>query len=164
MIKPIRTFTSFIAILIFFFTLTACSGQAPSGTQGNVITGNKQPIVTTAPNSGLVNGTILVNQNGKLVPVKNYVLYLGNIIISPDGKAGVAGLDVSRAPYATTDNNGSFAFYNVPAGKYGLILYLVTHSFLLNETGREASLIITVTSGKTTDLGEMKYTTFPITP
>ena len=147
---------SLISILI----LSSCSA-APSATPTAVV---GTPAATMAANAGMVKGAIYVQLNGKFVPLKNTDLFLGNILISSSGTTGVAGLDQGTAPRSSTDDQGNFVFQNVPAGKYGLILYLVTHAYLLNEPDKDVSMIITVTASKVTDLGQLQYRNFPITP
>lgn len=124
------------------------------------------PTVTYAPNTGIVKGTILVQKNGSYTPLKNQDLYITKALISPNGITGVAGLDVSHDPDFITDDQGHFAFYNIPPGKYVIILYLVTIAYLLDDPHQNAklTLLVDVKAGQTTDLGDLKYTQLPVTP
>jgi hypothetical protein len=161
MTKRLRLISPFLIFIIISSLLVACNSQTTSPTIALV---KVEPTFTPAPNAGSIKGVIYIEQNGKYLPLKTTDLYLAKIMLSPSGVTGVAGLDVNSDPRASTDDKGAFLFQNIPAGKYGIILYLVTHAFLMDQTDKEASMIITVVAGKTTDLGDLKYKKFPITP
>lgn len=160
MTKPDRLFRLFL-LFILSFSLAACNVQSASPT---VIPAQVVPTYTIVPNTGTVKGVILIDQKGKYIPLKNADLYLAKILMSPNGIAGVAALDASSDPRTSTDDQGAFLFQNIPPGKYGIVLYLVVQTYLLDQTDKHASMIITVDASKTTHLGTLKYTDFPITP
>lgn len=172
MTKRLRLISPFLIFIILSSLLAACYRQNGSPTlfpekvepTPTIVPVKVEPTFTPAPNAGSVKGVINIEQNGKYLPLKNTDLYLATILMSPSGVTGVAGLDVSSDPRTSTNDKGAFLFQNIPAGKYGMILYLVTHAYLMNQTYKDASMIITVDAGKTTDLGDLKYNNFPITP
>lgn len=160
MVKPERLLLLSI-ILISSCLLSAC--YSPSSSPATAPE-KSEPTITKAPDAGIVKGTILIEQNGKYLPLKNVDLYLSEILMSPNGIAGVAALRAGSDPRTTTDDQGAFKFNNIAPGKYGLVLYLVMRSYLIDQTDKKASMIITVDANRTTDLGILKYQDFPITP
>ncbi len=116
------------------------------------------PTWTPDPQMGKVFGTLLITNN----PVKNINLYLAEVIIDASGRDVVAGLDRITAPNSVTDDQGLFNFINVKAGRYALILDVVTNQYLMNYPGKEEPIIIEVVAGKEVDLGKLNYDTLPI--
>lgn len=112
---------------------------------------------TQDPNLGSVKGTLLLK--GK--PVVNVAVYLGGLITDDQGRELVAGYDRTSLMRAYTDENGNFTVYNVPEGRYGVILDLVTQAYLLDTPDGTQSVLISVTNGKITDLGTMEYQELP---
>lgn len=109
------------------------------------------------PNLGSVNGTLLL----KGEPVVNISMYLGTIIADDSGRELVAGYDRTSLLRASTDENGIFIINNVPEGRYGLIVDLVTQAYLLDTPEGNQSIIFSVTNGRTTDLGILNYQELP---
>ena len=139
-------------ILVLLIT-TACSvNSLPAIT----------PTVTSAPGTGQVIGVLLVGVNNVSQPVNNVLLYLAETIKDSNGKDSVAALDRTSSPRTVTDDQGRFVFSNVPPGNYGLILDMVTNSYLLMKPGSEEALIIEMSAGKQVDLGSLLYASLPL--
>lgn len=114
----------------------------------------KSAIATTQdPALGSVKGTLILK--GK--PVTNVAIYLGGLITDDQGRELVAGYDRTSLLRAYTDENGNFIIYNVPEGRYGLILDLVTQAYLLDTPDGTQSVLLTVKNGETTELGTLEY-------
>jgi hypothetical protein len=113
--------------------------------------------ITQLPTLGAVSGTIMLK--GK--PVTNVMVYLGNIVADDKGRELVAGYDRTSILRAATDGNGQFMIYNVPEGRYGLILDLVNQAYLLDTPDGTQSVLFSVAKGETTDLGVLDYSELP---
>jgi hypothetical protein len=119
---------------------------------------NPLPTYTSDPNMGNVIGKLLLNNSA----VKNTTLYLAGLIKDASGRDVVAGLDRVKSPNTTTDNNGTFAFINIKAGSYALILDVVTNQYLMKYPSNNETIIIQVEVGKQLDLGDLNYDTLPL--
>lgn len=116
------------------------------------------PTPTMDPQLGYASGRLLLNNK----PVNGMTLDLAEVIVDKSGNDIVAGLDRVNSPSVVTDNQGRFAFINIKAGRYALILDLITSQFLLSYPGREDPIIIQVEVGKTVDLGDLNFSELPI--
>lgn len=120
------------------------------------------PTATLAPGMGRVTGVLQVGAREKPQPAKNALLYLAKTIKDSTGKDSVAALDRVHSPRTVTDNQGRFMFSNVPPGNYGLVLDIITNSFLLMKPGSEEALLIEVPAEKQVDLGTLLYDSLPL--
>lgn len=84
-------------------------------------------------------------------------LYLGKVLSSSQGEAGLVELDQSTAPKALIDGQGTFVFNDVPTGNYGLMLNTPRGAVLLNKPSDASAMVVEVKGGQVTDLGELKY-------
>lgn len=116
------------------------------------------PTPTVDPNLGIVTGTLLVN--GK--PVYDVSLYLAGVIKDDQGRDSVASLDRANSPRAITDSKGNFTFYNVQAGKYGLILDTVLNVYLLHDPKTNIQIMIAIHDMEQSNLGELDYDELPL--
>ena len=117
-----------------------------------------QPTYTTDPQMGIVKGKLLVNNNG----VNNVTLYLAAVRKDKTGKDVVAGLSLANSPNIVTDQDGVFSFINVKAGRYALILDIVTTQYMINYPDKSNPILIDVESGKVVDIGELNYDSLPL--
>jgi len=138
----------------YVYSTTDSSYPSPN-TQASI---NPVPTYTTNPQMGNVTGKIL----RKDTAIKYINLYLANVIQDEAGKDIVAGLDRVNSPSTVTDQNGSFAFINVEAGRYALILDIVSNQFLLNYPDNDQPIIIVVEKGKEVSLGDLNYSSLPL--
>jgi hypothetical protein len=76
----------------------------------------------------------------------------------------MASIEKSTAPKALSNTNGQFTFTGVPPGRYALALDLITNTIVLRHPTDEGDLLIEVTEGETTDLGELIYADLPQIP
>jgi hypothetical protein len=120
------------------------------------------PTETLATGTGRVSGVLQVTANGGAQPAQKVVLYLAETIKDSAGKDSVAALDRVNSPRTETDNQGRFVFKNVPPGNYGLILDVISNSYLLMKPGTQEALLIKVSEGQQVDLGTLLYETLPI--
>lgn len=140
-----------LEIIIVLLIMTACSVVSlPPIT----------PTVTLAPGMGRVSGILQVGSQ----PAKNALLYLAETVKDSAGIDSFAAMDRIRSPKAVTDDQGRFVFSNVPPGNYGLILDVITNSYLLMKPGSQEALLIGMTADKQTDLGTLVYDSLPILP
>ncbi len=116
------------------------------------------PTPTTDPSLGIVKGVLLLQ--GK--PVVNADMYLAGIIRDADGKDVAAVLDRPTSPRTRTDDQGNFTFVNIPAGNYGIVIDTVVDSYVLLEPGGENQIRLMVTTGQTTDMGELNFDDLPV--
>lgn len=109
--------------------------------------------VTQDVKLGLLTGTLLLNNN----PLPDVPLYLGRLVTDDQGRELVAGYDRTSLLRGVTDENGKFVIMNIPEGRYGLILDIITQAYLLDTPDGSQSLLFSVTNGQTTDLGVLDY-------
>jgi len=114
------------------------------------------PTPTIDPRLGQVTGRLLENTK----PVPNAYLYLAEVKADAKGNELAASIS-GGAPFAVTDENGSFHFYNIKAGRYGIVLHIVLNAYLLNVPDKEEAILFTVTDGQTTDVGDLVYDEVP---
>lgn len=128
----------------------------PAGTMPDVASGDALA-ATQDPNLGSVEGTLLIG--GK--PVANVTLYLGALVTDAQGRELVAGYDRASTLRATTDTEGHWKVYNVPEGRYGLILDIVSQAYLLDTPDGTQSVLLGVKNGETTQMGVLDYSELP---
>jgi len=109
---------------------------------------------------GRVSGILQVGSH----PAKNALLYLAETIKDSAGIDSFAAMDRIRSPKAVADDQGRFVFSNVPPGNYGLILDVITSSYLLMKPDSEEVLLIEVSAEKQVDLGTLLYDSLPLPP
>jgi hypothetical protein len=159
-----RLLSAFFLLMV----ITGCSAAQPKNTSAGptaVQGAAKSTVVPTSdPSKSTVVGAIVVDMDGKVVPIKNTNIFLSPILKDKNGVERVAQFDRAQCPFTQTDEQGNFTFTNVPAGRYVIILDEVVQSFLLSETSSAYTLMLTATAGKTTDLKTLHYHTLPVTP
>lgn len=166
-----------IFLLLFVFLISGCKGtevdsknytpdanSTPSSNfydPGYPVTTSSQPTaidVTQDAAMGRVSGTILLNDK----PVNNLRLFLADILLGGDGVEVATSLDRSVAPTTLSNEGGEFTFFNVPPGRYGLMLYEGVNSYLLLDPSNGEAILISVEAGDELDLGIFRYTDLPI--
>ncbi len=144
-----------IPIIFLILSSTGCSyGSVPAAT----------PTSTLAPNMGRVIGALHVRSGEAVQPVRNAILYLARTLKDSAGNESVAVMDPVNSPKTLSDDEGRFMFPNVEPGNYGLVLFAITTSYMLNQPDTNESFVITVTAGNQTDLGTLIYSSLPIGP
>lgn len=110
----------------------AAPPPAPQGTDGGVVpdpAGASEVIVlsrvpeqlaTPLPGNAGLAGTIVSSQNN--LPLIQLPIQLAEVIRSGEGDGGNFLLDTAQSPIAYTDVDGRFAFSNVPAGEYVMVV------------------------------------------
>jgi hypothetical protein len=142
-----------LEIILVLLITTACSVISPV-----------TPTVTLAPGTSRITGILQVGSKEGAQPAKNALLYLAESLKDSTGKDSVAALDRIRSPKTQTDGQGRFVFSNIPPGKYGLVLDVITNSYLLMKPGSEETLLIEVPAGKEVDMGTLLYDSLPLSP
>lgn len=123
-----------------------------------------QPVASPSPlpdpglETGHVTGILL--QSGE--PAANAILYLAEVIADDQGEERVASYDRVNSPKSVTDNQGNFAFTDIPPGKYGLVLDVVVSAYLLLDPETGEQFLFTISGGEITDLGELDHEDLPI--
>jgi hypothetical protein len=107
---------------------------------------------------GAVSGTLLINRQ----PRPAASLYLADVIQDDRGAEMVASYDPANSPRAFTDSSGNFLYVNIPPGRYGLVLDSVIASYLLHYPDRDEPILITITAGEVTDIGDLDYDDLPL--
>jgi hypothetical protein len=130
----------------------------PSSEVTSPVAVTPRPTYTTDPLMGSVIGRLLENSNG----VENVTLYLAEVMQDKSGRDIVAGLDRINSPTADTDSQGKFAFINVKAGRYALILDVVISQYMINYPGENTPIIVDVITGEQFDLGDLNYDSLPL--
>jgi len=166
-----------ITTLIFILFISGCSvNDSELGVP--TTNGNSKPSlntydpgypITTAPQPttieqtqdaemAKVTGTILLNGE----PVNYLRLFLADVLQSSDGVEIATSLDRLIAPTALSGEDGEFIFFNVPPGRYGLMLYEGLNSYLLLDPNNGKAILVSVQAGDAIDLGIYKFTDLPI--
>jgi hypothetical protein len=112
---------------------------------------------TRDPGQAVVRGKLLLQ--GK--PFTDGQVYLSDVIKGDQGTELVVGFDRTSIVRGELDKQGNFTIVNVPPGRYGVVLDMVSNAYLLMAPGKEESFIIDVTSGQDLDLGTMDYPNLP---
>jgi hypothetical protein len=119
---------------------------------------NPTPTKVIDPQMGIIRGRLLRTN----VPIPDISLYLATVMKDNNGNDIVAGLDLSKAETATTAQDGSFTFSNVPLGRYGLVLDIVNQQYLLSYPDKEEAIIMQIEAGKEINLGDLNYDELPL--
>jgi hypothetical protein len=122
------------------------------------------PTETLAPGMSRVTGVLQVGTREEPQPAKNALLYLAETLKDSTGIDSFAALDRIHSPRTVADDQGRFVFSNVPPGNYGLILDVITNSYLLMKPGSEEALLIEVSAEQQVDLGTLLYDSLPLPP
>lgn len=176
MIIKRRWFTTILFLVIVSMLLIGCAGSGTpaavesivSTPEANQSSTSPQPTPTPAPPSAFalptpsssdvaVVGGILLRgpYNGDIQPGSDSTLRLARVIRSDDGTPLMASAGEKSSPTTITDQQGGFAFVDVPPNTYGLVLVTPLGSFLLkDQTGDE--FLIDVEPGEVLDLGEVQ--------
>jgi len=120
------------------------------------------PTVTLSPGMSRVTGELQVGTSEESQPAKNALLYLAETVKDSTGSDSFAALDRINSPRTVADDQGRFVFSNVPPGNYGLILDVITNSYLLMKPGTEVALLIEVSAEQQVDLGTLLYDSLPL--
>ena len=122
----------------------------------NVVTPFPEP--TRNPDLAVVQGHLLMK--GK--PFTQGIIYFSKVIQDNSGKDIVVGLDRTSPLNSDLSADGEFKVMNIPPGRYGIVLDLVSHGALLNIPGKKESYLIDVSKGQDLDLGDLNYTDLPV--
>jgi hypothetical protein len=119
-------------------------------------------VPSPSPDAGVVTGILLRGDPPE--PPSVAILYLGRILTGDDGTPVMTGVDKQTAPNSGVDAVGRFAFSEVPPGQYALVLDAVSRTLILRNPTDGMDLLIEVTAGEVTDLGELLYPDMPPLP
>ena len=111
---------------------------------------------------GVVEGSIIVNLEAGSKPLATTIIALAEVILDEQGKPKVAGYSASSAPRTISDEQGFFKIEDVKPGTYGLILDSVISSYLLADPVSGDSILVEVTGGEVTDIGQLEYDKLPV--
>lgn len=159
--------------LLLVLLLTACAVQKTAEMSGGTLTGGTEvpPVLRTLTPSleesdvSTIRGALFLEQvNGEEIPVVGVLLYLAEVLTAQDGTDSLAALDKASSPRAVTTEEGAFEFRSVATGKYGLVLDLVSQSFILMNPQDGETMLISIEDQKTIDLGKLIYPSLPLPP
>jgi len=111
------------------------------------------PVATSMPGLGTVTGRLVAQETKS--PLMNKTVYLARITDASDTKFSVAALDKS-SPAFVTNGDGSFAFLDVPPGRYGLIMEGLIETVLLADLKTGKDIAVAIDADKTLDLGTIE--------
>jgi hypothetical protein len=117
---------------------------------------------TQDPTLGAVKGVLQLKTSTGIKPVDHVILYLAEVVRDTEGNERVVSMDRLNSPRAYTDMNGYFEFFNVPPGKYGLVLDTITNSYLLGHPVSGEDMLFEVRAGEVLDTGVLVYNMLPI--
>ncbi len=121
-------------------------------------------VIPSLPEDGfstLTGQLMLLDIDGDSKPIHGIILYLGEIITLSNGSPGMAAVDKQTAPSTISSGVGQFLFEDVEPGEYVLIVDQIAQTFILNNPGG-GDMIIDVQPNQITDIGELRYSEFPI--
>lgn len=169
------------AILLAGSLLTGCAEAPPASPQAQVNTNalasplnspvaaapptpviNVLPTPTQDATIGRVRGRLFVKQNGRNIPMRDVVVFLGPIVRDAvKGAEGVVSLDQVNAPKAVVGSDGTFEIPNVPPGRYGLVADIDDRMVLLNNPSDGSAFIQEIKSNEVIDLADLIYNDLP---
>lgn len=171
-----RGVSTVVFLVIVSVSLIGCDRSAtPAATESvlrtpeaNQSSTSPQPTPTSAPplalalptpssgDLGVVGGVLLRGpRNGDSQPGSESTLRLARVIRSEDGTPLMASAGEESSPTTITDQQGGFAFVDVPPDTYGLVLVTPLGSFMLKDrTGDD--FLLDVEPGEVLDLGEVR--------
>lgn len=110
-----------------------------------------------------VVGQMLVKQGDENRTVPEVKLYLAPAIKDEKGQEAFVGFDRQSPLQSITDSQGCFAFYDIPVGRYGLVLDDIISSYLLmRPDGQDAMLVVITDETTLQDLGQLIYDSLPV--
>lgn len=137
---------------------TVAGYPEPNSDQSGELYATPGPIPQASSSSGVVVGTIQVNDE----PIPNLTIYLAEVLVDGEGEERVASYDRVNSPRAFSDVEGQFVFANIVPGKYGLVLDTVLSSYLLHLPQGDIPLVISVDAGEVTSVELLNYDSLPL--
>jgi hypothetical protein len=114
-------------------------------------------VATSDKDKGEIEGQLYLKGS----PLPGYNLYLAALIKDDKGNE-IARMNPQASPLSTTDKNGQFRFVNVPAGRYGLILEVISETYILSDPTSGQSFEVSAKAGEITHVGKLDYSDLPI--
>ena len=124
----------------------------PENSPSPTATPSPTPPITAAEDSGVVVGTMLVENAA--TPMIGAELFLGAHIGATKDDP-LYGMDPEAAPRTLTDDQGRFVFRDVQPGDYAIILWHPYKSSMVRDPITRAPLQVTVTAGEVQDVGTL---------
>lgn len=152
------------------FFIAGCAGNQPASpavtsplaSPSNRAMQSPIPVVATQiAGMGRVTGILQLKTSAGAEPQPGRLLYLAEIITDANGKENAVGYDRTSAPKATTAPDGAFTFANVPPGKYGLVIDVVSQAFLLKDPKTGGDMLIEAKADAISDFGTLTYQELP---
>ncbi len=104
-----------------------------------------------------IGGTLMRELRGSVTgPFQDVVLYLGQVVLSDDGRKVAAGF-TEESPRTSTNQNGQFVFENVPPGEYAIFYWTPLGSVMLLEPETGNDMLFSLEAGGTVDVGPLAY-------
>ncbi len=151
-----------LVLLSSLFFLTACKTTASPTINPEVLV---TPTPIPLPNSGeaTVYGQV---QHTQGYPIADIVLRLAEVARGEDGRGGAYILDMAKSPGTRSDANGNFAFLNVKAGEYVIVVGDVESAGyyeIITETNGQAK-VWNLPADQATDVGVLTVSVVLPTP
>ena len=135
----------------------------PNSAQSAYLNPQLSPVATTTEwyvevlppkaNNTTVTGIVLSEKNNS--PIVNVPIFLAEVYY--EGGQGAFVLDGASSPYTTSDSTGRFAFVDIPAGDYVVVIgnpEVTDYEIVLDETGK--AQVWTANPGEILDLKEIR--------
>jgi hypothetical protein len=132
--------------------VVACAPSAPAPAPLPTPT-----VATLSPDKGAVTGLVLAQVGAELQPAPKTIVYLAATVKDASGTEVFISFDRVNSPRTATDDKGRFVFWNIPPGRYGLIVDQISRSIPLSRLGADQLLIIEVSAGEQVDVGTLSY-------
>jgi hypothetical protein len=136
---------------------TASSASATTATaEPATATPKDQSQVAANPAKATVLGKVFSKDGDGLKPLPGTVVWLAQVHWNADKTDGAFVLNGAESPGATIEEDGSFAFTNVPPGDYAIIVGdpMGVNAIVLAPDGK--AKVVTLEAGKTLDVGELE--------
>jgi hypothetical protein len=144
---------------VFFLLVMLLSGCQSQGGPQETPVPEATPLPTLEADKGGITGTAISKKTGGVLA--NTVVRLAEVVRQEDQAAFV--LDTAFSPGTITDANGKFAFMNVPAVEYVIVIGNVEvyqgYEILQDSTG-QANVYI-VTAGEILEVGDLEVNLEP---
>jgi hypothetical protein len=114
-----------------------------------------EPIPQPAAGMGVVHGMVYSVTTDQPI-YDGVIVYLSPVINTDNAAMDAVSLDLEGDPKATPDNQGGFAFADVPPGRYGIVVQTPLSQHLAHYADDQSKdVILTVEAGQTLDLGKL---------
>ena len=118
----------------------------------------QEDIELPIPQDGLTTiGGIIIDEKTNQAPIES-IVYLGEVVYTDTG-VPIVRMSQQSAPFVVLPLSGEFIFKDIPPGEYSLVFFTPDYSFLIDNAETDESLLLSVTSNQTLNLGKLEIQT-----